>query len=114
MFILNDIESLPDDLQNLPDNTQHKLTFKLRFTVIGVPDSFTGIIYADVEDELQLQHFNNPKGNKRKVITLKNKLVAGGFEKIKQTLFSMVRGENVSFPQQIETLKRRVSGTPRK
>ncbi len=114
MFILNSIEKLPDDLQNLPDNMTHELTFKLIFTIIGVPDSFTGIIYRDATGALQLEHFNNPKGNKRKVITLKNKLAKGGFEQIKQALFSTAGGENVSLPQQVKILKRRVSGTPRK
>jgi len=114
MFILNSIEKLPDDLQNLPDNMMHELTFKLMFTIIGVPDSFTGIVYGNAAGELQLEHFNNPKGNKRKVITLKNKLAKGGFDQIKQALFSTARGEGVSLPQQIEILKRRISGTPRK
>ncbi|HED34404.1 MAG TPA: hypothetical protein ENJ08_09350 [Gammaproteobacteria bacterium] len=114
MFILNSIEKLPDDVDNLPENMVHELTFKLAFTIISVPDSFTGIIYRDTVGELQLEHFNNPRGNRRKVITLKNKLVKGGFDKIKQALFSTVRGENMSLPLQIETLKKRVSGTPRK
>ncbi|VAW58247.1 hypothetical protein MNBD_GAMMA11-2820 [hydrothermal vent metagenome] len=114
MFILNSIEILANDLQNLPESMVHRLTFRLKFTIESVPDSLTGIVYANVAGELQLEHFNNPKGNRRKVITLKNKLVKDGFEKIKQVLFSSARGENVSLPQQIETLKKRVSGTPRK
>ncbi len=113
MFILIKIEALSDDVQNVPEGMFHKLTFKLEFTIEGVPDSFTGVVYADGAGELQLQHFNNPKGNKRKVITLKNKLAKGGFDKIRGALFSRVQGFEVSFPQQVETLKKRVSGTPR-
>ncbi len=113
MFVLNKIEALADDLQNLPDNMQHKLTFKLVFTIKGVPDTFTGIVFADASGELQLQHFNNPKGNKRKVITLKNKLAKGSFEQIKQGLFALSRGESVSYPQELAILQRKISGTPR-
>lgn len=113
MFILINIEALSDDIQNLSKNEFHKLTFKLEFTIEGVPDSFTGTVYAGGEGELQLAHFNNPKGNKRKVITLKNKLAKGGFDQIKQTLFALAQGEDMSLPKQIETLKKRISGTPR-
>jgi len=113
MFVLNDIEVLSDDLQNLPDNMQHKLSFKLIFTIKGVPDSFTGIVFENAEGELQLQHFNNPKGNKRKVITLKNKLAKGSFEQIKLVLFSKSRNEPVSYPQELAIVQRKVSGTPR-
>jgi len=113
MFVLNNIEALPDDLLNLPDNMVHKLTFKLEFTIKDVPDTFTGIVFEDSAGAFQLQHFNNPKGNKRKVITLKNKLPQSSFEQIKQALFATARGEAVSLPQHIEILKKRVSGTPR-
>jgi len=113
MFVLNNIEVLPDDLLNLPDNMHHKLTFKLEYTIKDVPDTFTGTVYEDASGVLQLQHFNNPRGNKRKVITLKNKLPQGGFEQIKKALFARAMGEKVELPQQIETLQKRVSGTPR-
>ncbi len=113
MFILYSIEALADDLQNLPDDMIHKLTFKLEFTIKGVPDSFTGIVFENSQGELQLQHFNNPKGNKRKVITLKNKLAAGSFDKIKQALFATSRGEPVSYPQELPIVQRKLSGTPR-
>jgi len=113
MFVLNDIEVLADDLSNLPDNMLHKLTFKLLFTIKDVPDTFTGIVFENSEGELQLQHFNSPKGNKRKVITLKNKLAKGSFDAIRQALFAKSRGEAVIYPQVLEILQRRVSGTPR-
>ncbi|MCW8853657.1 MAG: hypothetical protein OQK72_03040 [Gammaproteobacteria bacterium] len=113
MFVLLDIETLPDDLQNLPDNTTHKLTFKVVFTIKDVPDSFTGIVFENSAGELQLEHFNNPKGNRRKIITLKNKLAAGAFDQIEQCLYAKSRGESVSYPVQLETLQKRVSGTPR-
>ena len=113
MFVLNAIEALPDDLQNLPEDMLHKLTFQVEFVIKGVPDTFTGIVFENTEDELQLQHFNNPRGNKRKVITLKNKLVQGGFELIKQALFAKVRGDEVGLPLEVETLNKRVIGTPR-
>jgi len=113
MFVLINIEGLPDDLLNLPDNMKHRLTFKLKFTIKGVPDTFTGIVYENAQGELQLQHFNNPRGNKRKVITLKNKLAQGSFDKIKLALFARSRGEAVSYPQEMAILQRQVSGTPR-
>lgn len=113
MFILLDIENLKDDLQNLPANTLHKLTFKVVFTIKDVPDSFTGVIFEDTSGGLQIEHFNNPKGNKRKVITLKNKLAPGSFDRVKQSLFAKSRGEIVSYPQKLEILAKRVSGTPR-
>ncbi len=113
MFILYDIETLADDLQNLPDGMQHKLTFKVVFTIKEVPDTFTGMVFADAAGALQMQHFNTPKGNKRKVITLKNKLAKGGFEIIKQQVFAKSRGEAVDYPQQVDLLQRRVSNTPR-
>ena len=113
MFVLLNIEALPDDMQNLPDNMHHKLTFRLDFTIKDVPDTFTGIVFEDDQGTLQLQHFNNPKGNKRKVITLKNKLAKGSFDQIKITLFAKARGENFKLPQQLDILQRRISGTPR-
>lgn len=113
MFILLNIEKQPDDTQNLPVAMQHQLTFKLSFTINEVPDSFTGIVFENSQGELLVQHFNCPKGNKRKVITLKNKLAKGGFDQIKQVLFAFAKEKPVVLPQQIETLKRRISGTPR-
>lgn len=113
MFVLINIEVLPDDLLNLQDNTHHRLSFKLVFTIKGVPDSFTGIVFENAEGELQLQHFNNPKGNKRKVITLKNKLAKGSFDKVKWALFAKARGEVVDYPQELAIVQRQVSGTPR-
>lgn len=113
MFILKKIEALPDDLLNLPDDMHHKLTFKLAFTIKDVPDTFTGIVFKNASGEILLQHFNNPKGNKRKVITLKNKLVKGGFEQIKRALFALAEGSSVSLPVEVKTLQKRVSGTPR-
>ena len=113
MFILDDIEVLPDDMQNLSDGQQHKLTFKVVFRIKGVPDTFTGTVVENAEGILQVLHFNLPKGNKRKVITLKNKLVVGGFEQIKQLLFSKLNKETIELPYQIDLLQRRVSNTPR-
>ena len=113
MFILMNIEKRPDDVQNLPVGMQHKLTFELSFTINEVPDSFTGMVFENPQGELLLQHFNNPKGNKRKVITLKNKLAKGGFDQIKQSIFVFAKEGSVGLPQQINTLKRRISGTPR-
>ena len=113
MFILLNIEKLPDDLESLPADTTHKLTFKAIFTIKDVPDSFTGIVFENASGELKVDHFNNPKGNKRTVITLKNKLPPGAFDNIKQWLFSKSRGETVTYPQQVEILNKRISGTPR-
>lgn len=113
MFVLNSIDALSDDLPNLPDNMLHKLTFRLEFTIKDVSDTFTGIVFEDVQGALQLQHFNNPKGNKRKVITLKNKLAKGSFDQIRVTLFAKARGESVHLPQQLKILQKRISGTPR-
>ncbi len=100
MFVLNDIEILPEDLQNLPENTAHKLTFKVVYTIQDVPDTFTGSVYEDADGDLGLHHFNQPRGNVRKIITLKNKLAEGEFEGIKQQIFARSRGENLSLPQQ--------------
>ncbi len=105
MFVLLNIEILQDDLTNLPANTIHKLTFKVIYTIDNVPDSFTGIVFADTSGELKLEHFNSPKGNRRKIITLKNKLAPGSFDKIKQCLFTKSRGEAVTYPQQFEIAK---------
>lgn len=105
MFVLYDIETLPDDLQNLPESMTHLLTFKAVYTIKEVPDSFTGIVFEDAKGELALQHFNAPKGNVRKIITLKNKLPSGVFDGIKQLLFAKSREEKITFPQQAEALK---------
>ncbi len=113
MFILLTIDPLSDDLVNLPENTCHKLTFKLSFTIKNVPDSFTGTVFEDAQGELQLLHFNNPKGNKRKVITLKNKLLKDGFKVIKQCILNYTNGQSVNLPVQVETHQKRISGTPR-
>lgn len=111
MFILLDIEDLSADLQNLPPDCTHTLTFKAIFTIKDVPDTFTGTVYQDASGELKLAHFNNPKGNKRKVITLKNKLPQGSTQKIEQWMFDKSQGESLDFPLQIKTLfkKRRVA-----
>ena len=114
MFVLLDIEHLTDDLQSLAADKTHRLTFKVVFTIKDVPDTFTGIVYENTAGELQVEHLNNPKGNKRKVITLKNKLPPGAFDKIKEQLYAVSRGETVSYPLELETLNKRVSGTPRK
>jgi len=114
MFVLLNIEQLADDLESLSAEKTHKLTFKVVFTIKDVPDTFTGIVYENTTGEFQVEHFNHPKGNKRKVITLKNKLPAGAFDKIKAQLYAVSRGETVSFPLELETLNKRISGTPRK
>ncbi|MDH5485445.1 MAG: hypothetical protein OEY43_09455 [Gammaproteobacteria bacterium] len=113
MFVLLNIETLQPDILNLPANTTHKLTFKVVFTIKDVPDTFTGIVFENASGDLQLDHFNNPRGNRRKVITLKNKLAPGSFEQIKQAIFATSRGESVAYPQQLDILQRRASGTPR-
>lgn len=105
MFVLNDIERLPDDLLNLPENTTHKLTFKAVYTIKEVPDSFTGIVFEDADGQLVLQHFNAPKGNVRKIITLKNKLPAGVFDGIKRLLFARSKGQEIIYPHETEALK---------
>ena len=114
MFVLLDIEHLADDLQSLSADKIHKLTFKVVFTIKDVPDTFTGIVYENSAGKLQVEHFNNPKGNKRKVITLKNKLPSGAFDKIKAHLYAVSRGETVSLPLELDILNKRISGTPRK
>jgi len=114
MFILLDIERLADDLESLSAEKKHKLTFKVVFTIKDVPDTFTGIVYENSTGELQVEHFNNPKGNKRKVITLKNKLPPGAFDKIKEYLYAVSLGKTVSYPLELETLNKKISGTPRK
>lgn len=111
MFILLDIETLEDDLANLPANTTHKLTFKAKYTINDVPDSFTGIIFEDQSGELSLEHFNNPKGNRRKIITLQNKLAPGAYDKIKQCLFAKSRGETIAYPQEFEAINQREGRT---
>lgn len=113
MFVLLKIETQDDDLQNLPAGMLHKMTFKLSFTIKDVPDTFTGIVFENAQGELQLQHFNNPKGNKRKVITLKNKLAKGSFEQIRLALFAEAQGQQVDYPQELDIAQRVISGTPR-
>lgn len=83
MFVLLDIGTLEDDLTNtnLPANTRHKLTVKAKYTINDVPDTFTCIIFEDESGELKLEHFNTPKGNRRKIITLQNKLAPGSWLK---------------------------------
>ena len=107
MFVLLDIETLQDDDQNLPANTTHKLTFKVIYTIKEVPDSFTGVVFEDASGQLKLEHFNLPKGNRRKIITLKNKLAAGTFEQIEHCLFAKSRGGSVDYPVQLEMPKQR-------
>ena len=70
-----------------------------------MPDSFTGIVFEDEDGVLNVQHFNNPKGNMRKVITLKNKLPAGVFDGIRRLLYSLSQGGNITYPQETERLK---------
>jgi len=111
MFVLLNIENLPDDLQNLPANTTHKLTFKVVYTLHDVPDSFTGIVFENAAGELKLEHFNAPKGNRRKIITLKNKLAPGAFEQIEHYLFAKSRGDSIRYPQQLKTLSLRGTRT---
>ena len=109
MFVLNNIEVLDDDLANVPAKAEHVLTFKVIFTIFDVPDTFTGVVLRDQTGELQVQHYNNPKGNKRKVITLKNKLKPGQFEKIKSCLFAISQNEPVDYPLVLETVNPRAS-----
>ena len=107
MFILLHIETIQPDLENLPANTTHKLTFKVVFTIHDVPDSFTGIVFENSAGEQKIDHFNNPKGNRRKVITLKNKLAPGAFDQIRQCLYAIIRDESVTYPLQLQTLSKR-------
>ena len=107
MLVLLNIETLENDLVNLPANCAHKLTFKAKYTIYDVPDTFTGLVFEDESGELQLEHFNNPKGNRRKVITLQNKLAPGAYEKIKQCLFAKSRGEAISCPLEFEAIQQR-------
>lgn len=106
MFVLNDIEILPDDQQTLDADQQHLMTFRLRFTIKEVPDSFTGVVFRDAGGELGLAHFNHPKGNRRKIITLKNKLAAGVFDEVKQLLFARAQGEPVELPRSYAIVER--------
>lgn len=106
MFVLYEIQILPDDLKSLAAGQQHLMTFKAMFTIKDVPDSFTGVVYRGAEGKLELAHFNNPRGNRRKIITLKNKLVAGVFDDIKQRLFARAQGESVDLPRTYEVVKR--------
>lgn len=106
MFVLNDIEVLPDDQQSLAEDQQHLMTFKVLFTIKEVPDSFTGVVFRDAQGALELAHFNHPKGNRRKIITLKNKLAAGVFDDIKQRLFARAQGEPVELPRTYAIVER--------
>ena len=106
MFVLLDIETLQADSQNLPANTSHRLTFKVIYTIKEVPDSFTGMVFEDAAGQLKLEHFNLPKGNRRKIITLKNKLAPDAFEQIEHCLYAKSRGETVDYPVQLETPER--------
>lgn len=108
MFVLYNIEILADDMGNLPENAIHKMTFKAVYTIKEVPDSFTGIVFVNPEtgEELQLQHFNNPKGNVRKIITLKNKLAEGVFAGLKNLVFAIADGQKFEFPLTDEQLKK--------
>ena len=99
MYVLYDIEVLPEDLQNVPEDAVHKLTFKAVYTIKDVPDTFPGVVYQAANNELKLEHFNNPRGNVRKIITLKNKLPEGVFAGIKGLLLAMARGHKYSFPE---------------
>ena len=110
MFVLYDIEKIDDDLDNLPENAAHRMTFRAVYTIKEVPDSFTGIVYQmPAEPELALGHFNNPRGNVRKIITLKNKLPEGVFAGLKDLLFAICQGDKPSFPLQGEELKQRLN-----
>ena len=113
MFVLYDIEVLAEDTQNLPENTRHKLTFKVTYTIQDVPDSFTGNVYEDADGQLGLHHYNQPRGNVRKIITLKNKLAEGAFDGIKQLVFARSRDESPDLPQQfaLQVRQRRRPGS---
>jgi hypothetical protein len=113
MFVLNEIEILPDEPQDLSEDQQHLMTFKVLFTIKDVPDSFTGVVFKDAQGTLGLAHFNHPRGNRRKIITLKNKLVEGVFDEIKQLLFARAQGEPVELPRSyaIVQSRRRKPGT---
>ncbi|MCW9014813.1 MAG: hypothetical protein OQL06_13630 [Gammaproteobacteria bacterium] len=107
MFVLYDIEILPEDIANIPPDAIHKMTFKAIYTIKEVPDTFTGVVYqlSSAKNELVLGHFNNPKGNVRKIITLKNKLADGVFYGIKELVFKMSTGDSFAFPLTEEKLK---------
>jgi len=113
MFVLDEIQILPDDLQSLAADQQHLMTFKAMFTIKEVPDSFTGVVFRDAQGALALAHFNNPRGNRRKIITLKNKLAAGVFDDIKQLLFARAQGASVELPRSYAIVQsvRRKPGT---
>ena len=106
MFVLNDIQTQPDDLQGLSAEQQHLLTFKVVFTIKEVPDSFTGVVFRDAGGKLGLAHFNHPRGNRRKIITLKNKLAEGVFDDIKQLLFARAQGEQIDLPRTYAIVER--------
>ena len=105
MYVLYDIEIQDEDLQNVPIDAVHKITFKAVYTIKDVPDTFTGVVYQTADNELKLEHFNNPKGNVRKIITLKNKLPEGVFAGIKVLLLAMAQGHQYVFPISVDDLK---------
>jgi len=105
MFELLDIKQLDDNLQRLQKNEQHRLTFQLFYTLKDVPDSFTGIVYHKENDNtLSVGHFNDPRGNSRKVIALKNKLKPGVFDGIKVVLSGLCEGRRFQYPLTSEDL----------
>lgn len=105
MFTLIDISvDTPADATP-PDGMTHLMTFTLSFTIYDVPDDFTGTVYTDTNDNLYLEHYNKPKGNRRKMFTLKNKLVPGTFRKIESCIFAVARGESIKLPQSFEAKK---------
>lgn len=76
------------------------------YTIKDVPDTFTGLVFEDAGGQISLQHFNHPKGNVRKIITLKNKLPAGVFHGIKLLLFAKSKSEDVNYPEETEALQK--------
>lgn len=105
MFVLNHIEPINDDTSSLPEDCRHLLTFQLHFTLFDVPDTFTGTVFEHKSGELQLEHYNKPRGNRRKMFTLKNKLAPGSFNNIKACIFAFARGESIQYPQAFESRK---------
>ncbi len=105
MFVLNDIKAIEDNSRDLLAGSQHRLTFELSFTLYEVPDTFTGTVFEDAEGQLKLEHFNKPRGNRRKMFTLKNKLAPGTFKQIEACIFAFSRGEDIQLPQNFEAKK---------
>ncbi len=99
MFVLLDIKKLPDNTKRLQADDVHCLSFQLFYTLKDVPDSFTGIVHhAKDSKAMKCSHFNDPKGNSRKVIALKNKLKPGVFDGIKTILYGICEGKEYSYP----------------